>query len=167
VRLNKVDLLHSGTPADVFRPAGSDRIYKLFKRLPKDSGGRAVQAVFDAETEAYRIVNACPETASSVPRYFGQASIRGVDTADGTDASRGYHLHLCYSLSFVDGQELPAAAILEHHWGRALADRLDELGVEYWIDGSVFLAPDKSSGVLIDIATADARALYHQAFTAS
>ena len=164
MNLSRDDLIHSGTPADIFHSTGAGRVWKLFRRHVRDSDGRAVQAVFRAERDALKVASECPPTAAHVPAFFGALEIDQVLDVTGRDVSGEYHLDCCYSIAFVTGREYPAIAILEYDWGKHLAAKLEELGIEYWIDGSVFLSCSRSSGVLIDIAMRDVRADFAHVF---
>ena len=154
--LNRRDCI-SGKPwADVFHPPGDDRVYKLFKKIATDVEGRATHAMFSGECRAFELVSECPGTASYVPS-FAKVRIERVVDAQGCDVSAGYYLDWCYSTRFIAGSEEDAHVIDGYAWGKRLAAKLEEMGVNAWGDGSVFLAPDKSSGILIDITTRDAR----------
>lgn len=125
--------------------------------------GRAIRAMFSAECRAFELASNCPDTAPYVPS-FATVRIDRVADVNECDVSGGYHLGWCYATGFIAGREESAMAILDYEWGKRLAAKLEELGVDDWPDGSVFLAPDKSSGILIDITTRDARNDYPNTF---
>ena len=165
--LHRRNRITDHTHSDVFRPDDEVRVYhKLFKNLKTSLGMRAIRDMFEAECEAFERVLSCPDIAHYVPPFKRVVVERVVD-AEERDVSNDYVLDYCYSTGEAIGCEMPAIAIQEHPWGRTLMARLEELGINFWIDGTVFLNDDQSFGVLIDIATEDvrSRSCYRNVFT--
>ena len=162
--LHRRNRITDHTHADIFRPDDAVRVYhKLFKNLAADVKGRAIRAMFGAECKAFELVLSCPDIAHYVPPFKRVVAERVVD-AEGRDVSNDYLLDCCYSRGIAVGCETGSVAILEYPWGKMLAARLEELGIDDWEDGSVFLNDDQSSGVLIDISTKEYRSLYLNLF---
>ena len=153
--------------ADVFRPHDEIQVYhKLFKKLAADIEGQAIRRMFGSECRAFELVLGCPDIAHYVPPLKRVVVERVVDE-QGCDVSDDYLLDCCYSTGVAVGRETEAVAIIKYPWGKTLAARLEELGIDDWEDGSVFLNDDKSSGVLIDITTTEHRSLYPNVFAKS
>ena len=167
--LHQKNRITDHTHSEVFPPDDDDEVrkyHKLFKNLMAPLGVRAIRDMFEAECEAFERVLDCSDIAHYVPD-FNRVVVERVVDAEGRDVSDDYLLDCCYSTGAVKGCETGAVAIKEYPWGRTLMARLKELEINYWEDGDVFLNDDRSSGVLIDIATEDVRRLlcYRDVFT--
>ena len=161
-RLSLVDRLGEGAYADVFaRPGG--QVAKLFRRKPLDPDGRAVRAMFAAETSAFAIGHSNPGLSRSLAAFYGPVSVSGVDASSGPPVDGSYWLDCCYAIERLRGEERKVFALpsLSLPSVETLLDRLSAAGVGYGADASAFGWQNVTSMKLIDVATYDVAATFH------
>jgi hypothetical protein len=104
VVLRIADRFAQGAYADVFhRPAG--RVAKLVRRKSLDPDGRAVRALFQAETAGFRAAHADPAVSSHVAAYFGSLPVDSVIDRTGRFVTDRYWPDCCYSIEYLAGEE--------------------------------------------------------------
>jgi hypothetical protein len=74
------DQIGAGCFADVFRPAASDRVFKLFRRHAADQDGRAIHSLFESEKLAYEIAAGNEALRPHIATLYGLPHIDSVLT---------------------------------------------------------------------------------------
>jgi hypothetical protein len=130
----------------IFVDVARARVLKVFRRK-HEASERHCRAVFEAETEAYRLASVSPNLKDLVPAFHGARSNVTVLDAKGKDVSAAFIPDLAYEMDFIAGSFQKIGAVQP-----AEADRIKTLfraeGIAYLTDASVVLVGGKIDKVI-------------------
>jgi len=101
--LHLKDQIGTGCFADVFRPFGSDRVFKLLRRHAADQAGRAIHSLFESEKLAYTIAAENEALRPHIATLYGLPHIDSIFDSHGRNVSDRYHLDCCLEIEYLDG----------------------------------------------------------------
>ena len=119
---------------------------KVFKRCT-DVPENHVNAVFQAELEAYRIASETEELKAVIPEFFGAITCTQVLDNAGKDISDKFYLSFAYKMSKVDGDFKKCGLNDER-----LESAFRRVGIHHTTDASV-LFEDGEVKCIVDFAT--------------
>lgn len=149
-----------GSSADIFHDLPARRAYKLFRRARNDASNRVTRRIFAAESRSYRILEQHPELQRHAPRFFGEYTVTSVRGRQGVSQSSRYLLDCCYSVEWLNGDDLKVFGVPAKSRPAILAlmHRFEAVGIQYMADASVFDWNEPFRAKFIDFATSDAAA---------
>jgi hypothetical protein len=112
------------------------------------------QQTFVSEYEAYEIAMKDPFLRNHIPQFFGRVEISDVLDNEGRSVSDWYLLDCCYALEYIEGDDVKLSECRRRGWRHIseLEEALQEAGISYLCDASLFMSDDVTSFKIIDFA---------------